>query len=122
MINAPNSIYDVVTTTPFNSIKELEHGDAVVVDIMRGMAYHWAIYDKEQDEFVELTRVDGRVKMVNAVPGTGWRRGRTKTHRRWSGTMNSWPRGVEQALLGPERKSEPVRITLCLPDSEMKVA
>ena len=66
-----NSIYDVVITKPFKSTKQLKHGDAVLVDIIFGMAYHWAIYDKEHDEFVELTRGDDGAKIVNCS-ATDW--------------------------------------------------
>ena len=37
-------------------MSELEHGDAVVVDIMFGAALHWALYDAEKNQFIELSR------------------------------------------------------------------
>lgn len=60
------------TTTPFHSPQELEHGDAVLVDILGGAGEHWAIYDKEHNEFVELTRGEDRKARIVARSSEVW--------------------------------------------------
>merc|ERR1712048_632457 len=89
---------------------QLQHGDPVVVDIMFGMAHHWAIFDKENDVFIELSRdPDSYQGKIFERTGSEWMKMRKGTNPRrvvWEKKFKSkmWEDAVRSRTVANARK------------------